>query len=193
MSEVSICNVALSLLAVNPVISLEDDSQQASLCKALYPVLRNAVQEDADWTFAIKRKSLAPTTDTPDWKYTYSFLVPSDCLRLIEVTDQPEFQTNATYRLEWRKEGNRIVCDAENIYIRYVSFVEDTSLFTPMFEQALSQRLAAEMAIPLVESKALYELYMGMYERKRDDAASTDGTAAGSGEKITSGELNSRR
>ncbi len=192
-SIVSICNEALSLLAVDLIISLDDDSVQAGLCKNLYPGIRDAVLEDADWTFAIKRRTLAALVDAPDWGYTYQHQVPSDCLRLIQVTDQPEFDINATYRFEWQKENDKIVSNGENIYIRYVRYVDDVNLFSPMFKQALSQRLAAEMAIPLAESKPLYEMYMGMYEAKRDNAASTDGTQNGSGERVTSGELSSRR
>ncbi len=193
-SEVSICNVALSLLAVDLITSLDDDSQQAQLCKNLYPELRDAVLEDADWSFAIKRRTLVPTTTEPEWGYTYKYQIPSDSMRLVVVTDQPDFSENATYRLEWKKEANCIFTDAGELYIKYVRSVEDVSLFTAMFRQALSQRLAAELAIPLTESKQLYEMYMSMYERKRDDAATTDGTqSAGGTERMTSGDITSRR
>ena len=53
-TAVSICNQALSLVGANSIISLDDNTTEARLCKAIYEPVRDALLEEHAWTFAIK-------------------------------------------------------------------------------------------------------------------------------------------
>lgn len=91
MSEVTICNLALSHLgdtAAVASISPPDSSVQAQLCARFYPMALNALLEMASWGFATRRVALAevtnPTVNTitlPDgsaltscgtWRFAYA-------------------------------------------------------------------------------------------------------------------------
>lgn len=174
-SEVEICNIALSLLAVEPITSLDDKTTEARLCKANYANVRDAVLEDADWTFAMVRGTPAKLSDPVPWGYTAAFQRPSGCLRVTVVKQSDSGDPDRSDRINWQLEKTHIVANADKIYIKYVERVTDVTLFSPMFVQALAQRLAAELAIPLTESNALHTKYWELYVMKRDEAASVDG------------------
>ena len=64
-SEVSICNQAISWLGGKSIISLDDGTTEANLCKANYDHLRDVVLEAKAWTFAIKRVQFAKLSEDP--------------------------------------------------------------------------------------------------------------------------------
>lgn len=66
MSEVSICNLALSHIgdtAAVTSIKPPDSSQQAQLCSHFYYIARDAMLEMGSWSFATKRVKLALVKD----------------------------------------------------------------------------------------------------------------------------------
>ncbi len=93
MSEVTICNLALSHLgdtANVQSIAPPDSSVQAQLCARFYYVARNVLLESASWGFATRRITLAqvsnPTLDAKgDGPWMYAYAVPSDMLTALAV------------------------------------------------------------------------------------------------------------
>lgn len=97
MSEVTICNLALSHLGDTArVASIRppDRSVQAQLCKEFYPVARDAVLEMSSWGFSTRRVQLArvalPTfTDTNgnsvQGSWLYGYKQPSDLINALAV------------------------------------------------------------------------------------------------------------
>jgi hypothetical protein len=96
MSEVTICNLALSHLGdTAEVTSIKppDASVQAQLCARFYPMARNALLEMANWGFATRRVTLAevanPTLDPDDscsrgtWRFAYG--LPADAVNVLAV------------------------------------------------------------------------------------------------------------
>lgn len=172
-SEIAICNQALGWLGANQIISFDDASQEAKLCKANYQYLRDAVLEDYAWSFAVKRDSLAPLAETPV-TYGYAFQVPSDAIRILQVSVDASF--DPTEDVVWEIEDNKILTDNASIYVRYVYRVTDPTKFSPNFKQALAARIAADIAIPLSASRALQSDMYSLYTMKIAEAAQKDGT-----------------
>jgi len=100
MSEVTICNLALSHLgdtADVASISPPENSVQAQLCARFYPVARNALLEMASWGFATRRVKLAqvanptlaiaqsvdPTEDRGTWRFAYA--LPNAVINVLAV------------------------------------------------------------------------------------------------------------
>ena len=54
-ARTDIVNFALGFLGEGPINSLEDDSDKARTMSAFYFIARDAVLEDANWTFVTKR------------------------------------------------------------------------------------------------------------------------------------------
>lgn len=91
MSEVTICNLALSNLGdVATVASINppEASIQAQLCSRFYPVARNALLEMNAWGFATRRVALAVLTPPVSacarpWRYTYA--VPNKTVNVLAI------------------------------------------------------------------------------------------------------------
>lgn len=171
VSEVSICNQALSYLGGNRITSLDDDSTEAQLCKDNYENLRDSVLEAADWSFAIQRFTQVPLVDAPTYGYTAAFQKPATVLRILN--DIYSSADESVRVKSWAMEDNKILCDESTIYFRAVCRVTDPAKFSTLFSQALAARIAAELSRPITNKndKTLWELY----SRKLNEAISNDG------------------
>lgn len=188
-TEVSICNQAISWLGGTLIISLDQDSTEAKLCKANFEHLRDLVLEAKDWTFATKRLQLAKLGTPPVYGFSAAFAVPSDCIRVLQCSPNPSLGTSSTspgpsreslrigdeLRTEWQREGQTIVCDEDTMYARYIFRETDPSKFSPGFVQALAARIAWDIANPLTRSNALEEKMQRKYEMAIDDGGIADG------------------
>ena len=194
MDTVQICNQAIGWLGGNRITSLDDGTTEANLCKDNFEFLRDAVLETVDWSFAKKQVRLTPLTTTPAFRFDQQFLQPADVLRIITAGAKDDF----TDILEWEpgvNDSNQQVVYANNtevLYLLYVSRQEETTKFPPLFAQALAQRLAADLAIPLTENAGLANRYWQLYERKVIEAANSDGVQ-GPQQRIKSGTLRNIR
>lgn len=184
VSEVSIANQALGWLGANLITSLDDEQVEAQLIKANYDQLRDAVMEDHAWTFANARSVLTPTVEEPEFGTTQRFLIRPDTIRVLRVEDSE----NAFGTLRWSLEQRHIIANVEKIFVFYTTRITDPALFSPAYVQALAQRLAADLAIPLTESGKLMERHWALYREKIQAAAATDGMQ-GINQQITSTRL----
>jgi hypothetical protein len=173
-SEVSICNQALSWLGGNKIISLNDDTVEASLCKANYTQLRDAVLEEGKWTFATRRYQLPRSATPPAYGYSYAFEIPPEILTVISATRNAD-NKNRTDDLDWRREEGRILCDSATLYCKAIVRIIDPTKFTPMFVQALAARLAADICMTLTESTTKEANMWGKYNSLIDAAFTIDG------------------
>jgi hypothetical protein len=166
---VSISNYALGLVAGQLITSLDDESTEARLCKASFDIVRDAVLEAKAWTFALKRYVLAPSAESPLFGWAKQFPLPADVLRVLRCDD-------GSRDLAWAREGARILADGgDQIRLLAIARVEDAALWSPAFVQAFGTRLAAELAVPLSENRALQADLWALYERKLAAAATLDG------------------
>jgi len=194
-SPVEICNQALGWLGGNLIISLDDDTVEAKLCKANYAPLRDAVLEDREWTFAVKRFEPPQLAERPLYGHDFAFQIPPDCLRVLQVSAagrevqdgvfvQGSFKAavrgntgiGREQRIEWLREGDKIVVQIQQrIFMRYITRIEDTTKFSPSFSQCLATRIAMDIAIPLTNNSKLKDQYLAEYGAKLDDAMRLDG------------------
>lgn len=168
MSEVSICNQALTLIGAQTIISLGDDTKEAKLCSLNYAPVRDAVLSESDWTFATRWQELAKSADPAPGEFTNEYPLPSDVLAVLFVGE------NYNNPEHWRLEDNAIRTDANKCKCQVLYRVEDTSKFSSLFTQAFVARLAAELAIPITNSRTLMENMFVMYEQKMKTAAARD-------------------
>jgi len=167
-SKVSICNQALSLVGANVITSLDDDTQEAKLCKLNYDNLRDTVLEAHDWTFAIKWYDLPALANPPLSEFANAYEIPSDVLRIMFVGQNYENQAN------WQVEGGNIVTDDTTCRCQTIISIDDPSRYSPLFVQAFVARIAMELAIPITNSRTLMESNAQLYRAKVQDAVTKD-------------------
>lgn len=193
VSTVSICNQALGWLGANRIIDLTDDSIEAQLCSDNFAELRDAVLLEREWTFAVRRLILTPLVLNPIYGYENMFLLPTDVLRVLNIpTTLGTFGglpflaggagADADQGLvDWRVEsaqdgsGNVIIANVERVRVRVIWRVTNEKLWNLMFTQALAARLAADLAMPLVNSRQLQKDMWALYDMKLNRAGTMDG------------------
>lgn len=183
ISKTDVCNRALQQLGAKRISALTDETPSARACNLAYDIIRRSELRKRVWNFAISRASLAADSPAPDWGRQNSFTLPNDFLRLAE--SYPEQLTNDinvvgvtvaftaefTGMKDWVIEQKKILTnDQSPLQIRYVFDVTDTTLFDPLFSEALSTAMAFEMAEELTQSNTKKTDLAAAYVKKIDEA-----------------------
>lgn len=123
---------------------------EALSCARHFAAVRDGLLSVHPWVFARRTSSPARlTAETDGWRYAY--VIPLDCLRVLRVLSKsPLAVTTLRHHLheelKWEIYGGHIVCNHEDIVIRYTSRIEDTQKWDPMFADAFVMLLAGEIA-----------------------------------------------
>ena len=137
------------------ILSLDDPDKEAELCRARMDPSIKAVLAMHPWNCAMTRVSLAPTVATPAFGYSYKFLLPGDCLRVLPLgsfTTEDEFDV----------EDGHLLCNLSAIDVIYIRNVTDVSKFKPLLDETIAGYLAWDISYSLTQSS-----------RVRDDAFAT--------------------
>lgn len=175
-SEVSICNQALSWLGADRIVGLGDGSTNSDLCGDNYIELRNAVLEEANWTFATRRYVLSPPLATvPKYGYSQKFQIPTEVLRVIEASESAS-HLNGTSNLDWRREEDFLLANIGVIYAKCIVIITDPTKFSSLFVQSLAARIAAELSPTITTSNKKTDQMWTLYGAKIDRAVPIDGS-----------------
>lgn len=169
ISEVTICNHALSDIGATEIVALTDDSRNARVCNLRYELIRDFILCAHAWNFAQKRFVLATVDEDPVWTedgVTIVYQIPVDCLK-INFVNIP----SSLYKIE----SDKILSNTSGLKIKYTTRVTDPNLFFPLFAEALIAKLAAEIAFPITKSRTLAEqLFKVYHDVKLPEAISED-------------------
>jgi hypothetical protein len=185
-SDTELANLALTRLGHGQIATLDDGIKSAELCKLHLPIVRAVVLKLHPWNCAVKRAALSREIATPNHEFQYQFLLPVDCLKVIrtgwEADGYPStavygfpgvvggYQTPIPYRIE----RGKLLCNETSVNIEYIALVTDVSLYDDLLVDIMAQRLAAEIAYPLTESKTTAEYALGVYKDKIAEARIID-------------------
>lgn len=159
--KVEIINLALARLGESSIQSLGEDSVPARAANLLYDSSRQAALRDFNWNFALKIERLARFDGNPvDFRLTYA--LPPDCLRVIRLRGGVPFSLR----------GTRLYTDAETADLEYVADITDEAMFDSKFVEALSYKLASELAMTVKGSSELMASYSNAYSAFIKQAAS---------------------
>lgn len=149
-SQVDIGNLALSNFGQDANISdFAEQSVEAELCRRFYPIARDELLEEYNWTFARKRALLAAlVNDRTDVLYKYAR--PADCLRERRVLPDG-YTSDLDDEVEFQREANVIYSDAALATLVYTFNLTDTTRFSPLFVTALSFRLSSYIIGPIIK------------------------------------------
>lgn len=171
-SQVDIANLALFKIGKKAILTLDDASDEARVCKLMYQTVLEGVLRSHKWRFAMKQAGpLAADVEAPTWRYQYRYPLPPDCLRVVRVNADEDGNS-------WEIQGQSILTDQVTPYIEYIYRVTNTALFDALFVQAFVEALATEIAIPLTNTPTLVSLSSQAYAAKIQEARTTDGMGA---------------
>ena len=176
-AEVDIINVALRKVGATPITSRSSGTKTANAADDLYDEVRDALLRSHPWNFATKRVKLARIVTTPVYEYDYGYALPSDWMRTIQVSDNDQGVSSITHTMEIVASARAVLCNAEDVYLRYVSRVSDPNLMAADFRYALATWLAKDLAVPIASSNSLHEALA--FELKVAIAKASSSDAAG--------------
>jgi hypothetical protein len=146
-SKIQIVNLAFARLGAASIRSFSEDNKHARTAEVFFDILKDALLESYDWSFARATATLQALDEDHDY-YTYVYQLPSDCLtpRYISLNKQLDV---------WEREEDKIITNVADAILVYTKRLESTGLFTPLFCIALSSVLAVRMCPIVTQDKEL--------------------------------------
>ena len=173
-SKVSIANRALTKLGEDRILLLSDDTKPARTLNSMFDDVRDAELRRNRWKFAIKRDALLALTVAPGWGYSLQYPLPADYLALVQVGER-YVRASDKSRAPWSVEGRKILTDLQApLRVRYVSRVEDPTLFDPLFVEVLACKLALEACETLTQSSTKLQAAQQAYDFALKEATRQD-------------------
>ena len=176
--QTTIINRGLSLLGAEPIVDLTDDTPEAKIANRFYPESRISILSECLWNFAAKREVLNLVVGSPAWSLNQVnkiFQLPSDLIRIFGVS-----APQAT----WRREGEQIITDTDEIGIIYVWNITDTTKFSASFVDAFADKLAADMAYAILNSNTEAKLLLEKYDGESLPKAMAENSQVGTPKQI---------
>jgi hypothetical protein len=166
MTIIEICNQSLSMIGDLTISSLDEQNKPARLCKQFYPLSRDKVLSDYNWSFATAYKTLALNSETPEHSgYKYKYLVPKDMLHIQEVIGTTDFEVI----------GTSIHSNVHPLTIKYTQKVSNTDVFPSAVSEAISLYLAYKLITPMSADLNLKSMMLQEYVAHLEDAKNKDG------------------
>jgi hypothetical protein len=171
-TETDICNRALDVLKEAPITSIDDQRPIGRWLKRNFAVERDALLEEAEWNFALKRASLPADSSPPAFGWDAAYTLPSDCIRLVPLTEDGQVEGRP---IPHEVEGGKIFTDAPApLKVRYVHRSENYATWPATFQKALSARLARGMAHWLTGKTSFLQIADAMYRDAMNSAWLSD-------------------
>jgi len=166
-SKIDIINYAFYLIGETGIESLEEGSKKADIASGLYPLALEDFLGEYKWYFATKRMNLSLENDDNDGDYKYSFYLPDDFIKIVDVN----FDENAEYRLE----RGLLYYGDDEVTLRYVFKQEDINVFHPKARTALAYNLASKIVYPLFRDDRNLAVFEQKYLIALEKAKQFDG------------------
>lgn len=158
MNKLDLINSALLKCGLPLAASLADCDWNAAL---VFEQSAETTLRTFGWGFAMKYASLAMDETPPAFGYQYSYALPSDCARIIDVHNCHDLRAPSC---EFKPQANRrIVTNANPCNIRYVWRDYDPEDWPPDFADAVAALIAAKIAGLSAQKMALVPQLMQLY------------------------------
>lgn len=156
-SVVEIYNKALANLNESSVISIDEDSEEATICRIHYDDSRRYVISEGDWGFCtdIVKLGLLSKDDVTGWDYVYMY--PQVALKIIRLFNKDGITINnindsnlVNFETQNRGINTVILSNLEQAYAKIIIDVTNNNLMSPAFIDALTWRLTSLIAVPII-------------------------------------------
>ena len=144
MDKTGIANLALSNLGEARIQNLTEDSSRARACSARIEAVIETVLRMNVWNSALERKLLTQI-DAPIFGWNYTYQLPSDCIKVVEVEPVSRFQV----------EKKNILSNETSLYLLYVATPTDINNLDSLLSEAIAMKLAVEIAETLTSKEGL--------------------------------------
>jgi hypothetical protein len=166
MTDLEAVNRALTLIAVEPIGSLSDNTKVARTMNALKAGTKKIVLTEFPWSFAMRIIKLSPGGGTPPSSYSHAFTYPSDCLAVRRLYGGTDFRGVAEFRVLYSGSTLFIAANISAGEIEYIAHIENLDIWPMQIQECFVTRLASDAASALTGSpqmaSALLEKYIAL-------------------------------
>lgn len=167
-TDVDICSGAMEMLGHTPFYSWSSTSDRHhKATERAWPDVRDKVLARHPWNCAVKRVLITADVTPPAYEFAARFQLPTDWLRTLTVGDD-------CYRPRYMIEGEWILSSGDSLPFRYVSRVEDATLFPPHLAELMRYAVAARMAYAVTGSTTKTNEAHAEFERQLQFASALD-------------------
>jgi hypothetical protein len=151
-SKISICSNALQELGDAPIASFAaSEGDRATLCGNLWPQVRDKILRAHLWPCTRKRVILAPEATTPAFDWAYSFLLPGDWLRTLQVGKRGYF-------IRFEPMGRSLLADVNALPLVYVAKADDPAQWDSTLVDLVGLEMQARLAYAVTQSASLAQM-----------------------------------
>lgn len=145
----AIANLALGYLGQTAIVNIDDETKNARAAKRAFVPCRDALlREYPTFNFADEtvQRSASPV-DAKIFRWSWQTQLPVDCIAVRDVNGlSPE---------HWERRGGHLYTNqAPPLYLRYARQIDDTTLFDPLFDEALATKIAEAIAVTVTGKPA---------------------------------------
>lgn len=140
-TQLTVFNDALGMLGQTLLESTTEENEDGDVLRGHWESSVKLCHEKTSWDHAKIRHQCARLSATPTFGFTYYYSVPSDCVRIILVSETGDEHDTL---LDWRQENRRIAANVETLYIVYIS---STAINSPgKWSESFAHYVATELA-----------------------------------------------
>lgn len=165
-TKIRIISDALILLGEKPLSSLNEDRWGATVGSNLFERIYETELQSNRWRFAMKKEMLAQLVDVPLNEWQYAYQIPTDCLLPTGVYPAQPYEIY----------GDHIYSNASTLELDYM-FKPEITAVPRYFAQMLTYAMARDMAMPIKESSASFQVMNQKYLEQRARAMYADAQA----------------
>jgi len=154
MTDVELCNLALSTVGAKALTSYDESSYQGENTRRFFPETKRRILREHVWNCAMKRQELAALTESPVFGWGNKFNLPTDCVRMVQVGPERE---------PFHVEGEKLMANVAPAQVLYVANV-DTSYLDSHVTRCIQYLLASELANVFAKN---VQLSQGLEDRLR--------------------------
>lgn len=173
-SETELCNGALALLGIDDRLTdVESDaSVNARRCRLALPRVREALLAGYPWNFAARRARLTAWVSAPPWGFLHQYALPADFVRMRSLREE---RPGERYAVEAGPAGRMLLSDRPApLDILYTARLPGVISYDGLFLEALTVRLAADLAMPVTQTRTLFETLHRLAAVRLEEAQAAD-------------------
>jgi len=152
MDKTGIANLALSNLGEARIQSLTEDSSRARACSARIDGVIETILRMHVWNSALERQQLV-SGETPIFGWNYSYQLPADCIKVVEVSPISRYQV----------EKKNILSNEKTLNLLYVGNPTDINNLDSLLAETIAMKLALEICETLTSKQGLKQELMQKY------------------------------
>ena len=173
LSAVQLCNLGLDEIPADPLVSLDDNTIAAAVCRRQFPQALGEVMEAGSWDFARKRVRMTRIGQADARYWRYRFQMPNDMAQPLAVMCWYDGYAGEPFlgqSDEFSYADGVLWALSDDVVLEYVTNDPAYSAMSKTFERAVALTLASRLAIPIKRDATAKNRLMQEAEVFRDRA-----------------------